>query len=200
MKGMISPQDILKTRSWVRLLNEFYSRSPSGDVAGPVYTEYAIGSYFACTCTTPARFEPFGSESGAFTTKKAARASAAMEAIPFLMEQDLMDSEGQDLRTTEKRSAKLEAISNGSSSYAQKVNELSPILGLWPPQYRIFPNPDAPAGNILSGAAYFQDNPLLSSPVGTINNVYGKKHAKEQCARAVYKVLMHIAMEKGILE
>ena len=120
-----------------------------------------------------------------------------MEAMQFLTKQGLADSDGKDVRIAKNSKAKLEAISNGSS-YAQKVNELCPLLGLRPPQYRIAPNADAPVVNILSGAAYFPDNPLLPGPVGTIRNIYGKKNAKEECAREVYRVLMHIATEKGI--
>lgn len=197
MKAMTSVQDMLKTRNWVGLLHEYYAHSLSSDVGGPLYTEYAIGSCFACTCTIPARSEPFGSASSPFPNKKAARASAAMEAMQFLTEQGLTDSDGKDVRIARNSKAKLEAISNGSS-YAQKVNELCPLLGLRPPQYRIAPNADAPVVNILSGAAYFPDNPLLPGPVGTIRNIYGKKNAKEECAREVYRVLMQIATEKGI--
>lgn len=143
--------------------------------------------------------EPFGAESVAFPNKKAARRSAAIEAMQFLIEQGLVDSESQDVRIAEKSKAKLEAISNGPSC-TQKVNDLSALLGLQPPQYRIVPNPYALAGNILSGAAYFQDNPLFSGPVGTIRNVYGKKKAKEECAWEVCRVLMQLATEKGIFE
>ncbi|MCJ1348964.1 hypothetical protein MMC31_007197 [Peltigera leucophlebia] len=199
MKGMIGVPNIPKTGDWVRLLHEFYSQSSSSDAAGPVYMEYSIGLCFACTCTIPARPEPFGTKSAAFATKKAARGSAAMEAMKFLMEQGLADSEGQNVRIAEKNKAKLGAILN-EPSCAQKVNDLSALLGLQPPQYRIVPNPHAPAGNILSGAAYFEDNPLLSGPVGTVRNVFGKKKAKEECAREVCGILMQLATEKGIFK
>ena len=199
MKEMTNVHDMLKTRNWVGLLHEFYAKSLNSHVSGPVYTEYAIGSCFACTCTIPPHSESFGSVSSSFPNKKAARANAAMEAMQFLMQQGLADSEGKDVRTAKESKAKLEAISN-VSSYTQKVNEICPLLGLRPPQYRIAPNADAPVVNILSGAAYFPDNPLLSGPVGAIRNVFGKKNAKDECAREVYRVLMHIATEKGIFE
>lgn len=197
MKAMTSVQDRLKTRNWAGLLHEYYARSTSSDVGWPLYTEYAIGSCFACTCTIPARSEPFGSATSPFPNKRAARASAAMEAMQFLTEQGLTDLDRTDVRIAKNSKAMLEAISN-VSSYAKKVNEICPLLGLRQPQYRIAPNVDAPVVNILSGAAYFPDTPLLPGPVGTIRNIYGKKNAREECARKVYKVLMHIVTEKGI--
>ena len=201
MKEMTSEQNNVKTTNWVGLLHDFYTKSSSSDVGGPSYTEYAIGSCFACTCTIPARSEPFGSVFGSFPNKKAARASAAMEAMKFLIEQGLASSEGEDVKIAKRSKEKLEALrESNSSSYAQKINELCPLLGLPQPVYRLAPNPDAPQVNILSGAAYFPDTPLLSGPIGAIRNIYGKKNAKDECAREVYRVLMHIATEKKLFE
>lgn len=201
MKGTASVQTMVNTRNWAGLLHEFYKNTLSSDVGGPVFTEYSIGSSFACTCTIPARSEPFGSVFGSFPNKKAARASAAMEAMEFLIEQGLANSEGKDVRVPKNSKEKLEAIRvSNVSTDAQKVNELCPLLGLPLPFYRFGPSPDAPVGNILSGAAYFPDNPLLSGPVGMVRNVFGKKKAKDECAREVYRVLMNIATEKDLFE
>lgn len=201
MRGTTSVQNMLKTKNWAGLLHEFYNKSLSNDVGGPVYAEYSIGSCFACTCTIPARSEPFGSVLGSFPNKKAARASAAMEAMEFLIEKGQANSEGKDVRNAKKSKEKLEAIrASNVLSYAQKINELCPLLGLPLPLYRIGPSADAPMGNILSGAAYFPDNPLLSGPVGMVRNVFGKKKAKDGCAREVYRVLMHIATEQDLFE
>ena len=201
ISGTTSVQNMLKMKNWAGLLHEFYNKSLSSDVGGPVYTEYSIGSCFACTCTIPARSEPFGSVFCSFPNKKAARASAAMEAVNFLIEQGLANSEGKDVRVGKKSKEKLGAIQvSDVSSFAQKVNELCPLLGLPPPLYRFGSSADAPVGNILSGAAYFPDNPLLSGPVGMVRNIFGKKKAKDECAREVYRVLMHIATEKNLFE
>lgn len=199
MAGMASGQNkMLQTRNWPGLLHEFYTKSFSIDFGGPVYTEYTVGSCFACTCTIPARSEPFGSAFSSFPSKKAARASVAMEAMQFLIDQGLANSEGKDIRTAKKGSKeKLEAILlSNSSSYTQKVHELCPLLGLPQPLYRLASDADGPmVNNILSGAAYFPNSPLplLSGPVGTIRNVFGKKNAKEECARELYTVLIQIA-------
>lgn len=201
IKGTGSAQSMLNTRNWAGLLHEFYNNSFSLDIGGPVFKEYSIGSSFACTCNIPARSEPFGSESDSFPNKKAARASAAMKAMEFLIEQGLANSEGKDVRVAKKSKKKLNAIRlSNLSTDAQKVNELCPLLGLPLPLYRFGPSPDAPVGNILSGAAYFSDNPLISGPVGMFSNAFGKKKAKVECAREVYKVLMQIATEKDLFE
>lgn len=198
MKGTTSEENMVNMRNWAGMLHEFYKNPLSSDVGGPVYTEYSIGSCFACTCTIPARSDPFGSVSGPFPNKKAARASAAMEAMEFLIEQGQANSEGKNVRVAKQSKEKIEAIrASNVSSYAQKVNDLCPLLGLPLPLYRFGPSPDAPVGNILSGAAYFPDNALLSGPVGEFRNLFGKKKAKDECAREVYRVLMKIATEKG---
>lgn len=200
VNGTASIQNLPEKRNWVGLLQDFYANSLSSGVGGPAYTEYTIGPCFRCTCAIPARSEPFGSVSDLFTTKKATRASAAMEAMKFLIKQGLANSEGKYVRILKSR-VKLEAISNILKPYKQKVHELCPLLGLVHPQYRFAPSAHAPAGsNILSGTAYFLDNPLISGPVGSITNVFGKENAKEECAKKVYRVLMQIGTEKDIFE
>ena len=53
---------------------------------------------------------------------------------------------------------------------------------------------------MLSGAAYFLDarHGLLEGGVGEVRNVFGKKNAKEECARGVWEVLRRIARERGV--
>lgn len=183
---------------WASMLYEFYNRSVGTGVNGPVYMEYAVGSFFACTCTIPARPMPFGSTSMQFSSKKGARNNAAMEAMKFLIAEGLATADGKDPSKTEKNTVRLDVILTGTS-YAQRINELCPILGVPLPKYVLAPNPHAPVSNILSGAAYFPPNPLLSGPFGEVRNVFGKKNAKEQCAKELFRVLMEIAKEKNIL-
>lgn len=83
------------------------------------------------------------------------------------------------------------------TSYALKVLKLCSLLQLPQPTYRLAPNPLAPVPNILAGAAYFAEpaihrHPLLVGPVGEVRNVFGKKNAKEECARGVFQVLIKI--------
>lgn len=57
----------------------------TGESVGPIFTEYKVGSLFACTCLISFHSTPFGSESPVYTTKKAARENAAREAMSFLI-------------------------------------------------------------------------------------------------------------------
>lgn len=85
----------------------------------------------------------------------------------------------------------------GDTSYTLKVLKLCSLLQLPQPTYRLATNPLAPVPNILAGAAYFAEpavhrHPLLVGPLGEVRNVYGKKNAKEECAKGVFQVLMKI--------
>ena len=67
----------------------------TADSVGPIFTEYAVGSLFACTCRISLHSTPFGSESVVYTSKKAARASAAREAMKFLISFGYATPEGK---------------------------------------------------------------------------------------------------------
>lgn len=41
-------------------------------------------------------------------------------------------------------------------------------------------------------------NPIFPKPLGEVFNVYGKKNAKEDCARGVLEVLMDLARKRGV--
>lgn len=82
------------------------------------------------------------------------------------------------------------------------TSDLAPLLSLPPPLYRLYPTSPA-APNLLSGAAHFTGmdaahHPLLKEPVGEVRNVFGKKNAKEECARGVWEVLRKVAKERGV--
>ncbi len=75
--------------------------------------------------------------------------------------------------------------------------DICPILGLTVPTYRfVATSPSTP--NLLSGAAYFVGQPMFPGPVGEVRNVFGKKSAKEECARGVWQVLRRLARSKGV--
>lgn len=95
-------------------------------------------------------------------------------------------------------------VSFNTSNSLEKTNPLTipttdlyPILGLPPPTYHLVASsPSTP--NLLSGAAYFSGSPLFPGPIGQVRNVFGKKGAKEECARGVWKVLRQVAAERGV--
>lgn len=75
--------------------------------------------------------------------------------------------------------------------------DLCPLLGLPCPIYRFAAaSPSAP--NLLSGTACFPANPILPGQYGEIRNVFGKKNAKEECARGLWEVLREVARGRGV--
>lgn len=63
------------------------------------------------------------------------------------------------------------------------------------PQYRL----QASGSSLYSGSAYFVDEPLLRGPIGEVENIFGKKNAKEESARGVWKVLIALAAQRGVI-
>lgn len=53
--------------------------------------------------------------------------------------------------------------------------------------------------SIYSGSAYFPDEPLLPGPIGEFENIFGKKNAKEESARGVWKELIVLAEMRGLI-
>ena len=171
---------------------------------GPTYIEYALGLSFACTVQIPSHSTTFGSVSDPFPTKKAARSNAAREAVHFLISQDLTNSDG----TPKARNKKIKLgtavridqrgmeVMRGTS-WAQRVADLCPLLNLPTPTYRLTAlAPSAPT--MLSGSACFTGNPILPGNYGEVRNVYGKKNAKEECARGLFEVLKDLARARGV--
>lgn len=82
------------------------------------------------------------------------------------------------------------------STFLITSSDLSAVLGLGAPFYQLTSKPDAPA--IFSGAAHFTSSPLFPKPLGEVRNVYGKKNAKEECARSVLDILEDLAKKRGV--
>ena len=51
---------------------------------------------------------------------------------------------------------------------------------------------------MLSGYATFPKTPHLPTEIGEVRNVFGKKKAKEEIARAVWEVLEILAAERNV--
>lgn len=79
-------------------------------------------------------------------------------------------------------------------SIAQQVADLSRTLGLPPPRYDLAP--DVGTTDHWSGAAHIEDLYVNSGPIGAVQSVYGKKNAKNQCARGVLQYLKTIEDER----
>ncbi|KAL6713947.1 hypothetical protein ACLMJK_008441 [Lecanora helva] len=200
MKEPVKGQDVGK--NWTVLLLEYHNLSTPN--LGPTYHDYALGSAYACTCTIPSLPErPFGSLTDAFPSKKAARGNAAKEAVEYLIESGELNEDGS---TKGRKKAKLGTavrvqgrglVVQKDTTYAQKVNDICPLLGLTAPTYIIRPE-SALAPNMLSGFATFQNAPQLPDEIGEIRNVFGKKKAKEEIARSVWHALEALAAERNV--
>ena len=95
---------------------------------GPTYTDYGVGSHFACTCTIPGNTTVFGGTSNAFPSKKAARVNAAKEALQSLIAAGLVEADGSlkaKKRAKIGTAVKIEDKGIGvtkNTTYAQRVN------------------------------------------------------------------------------
>jgi hypothetical protein len=103
----------------------FNATSPN---QGPVYTDFGVGSLFACACVVPGDSTTYGGTANAFPTKKAARTNAAKEALQNLIAAGLVEQDGS-LKVKKKvklgTAVKIEEKGlgvNKSTSYAQRVN------------------------------------------------------------------------------
>ncbi|KAL8657793.1 MAG: hypothetical protein Q9226_001578 [Calogaya cf. arnoldii] len=203
-------------RNWVGMLLEYHNANdPMHSAPRSIYTEYALGLYFGCTCTIPSINDGtsaplvFGSATDPFRNKKAARNNAAKAAVQYLISLGELNPDGsckakKKVKLGAGPTVKVEAKGievKKDASYANRVNDLAPLLSLTCPTYR-FTVTSAAAPNMFSGAAYFTGDALhllsLQGAIGEVRNVYGKKNAKEECARGVWEVLKGVARERGV--
>ena len=75
--------------------------------------------------------------------------------------------------------------------------ELCSVLCFQPPTYHLQASSPA-TPSMLSGFAKFSNEPLFPDPIGEVRNLFGRKAAKEECARGVWKVLMAEAAKRGV--
>ncbi|OCK84527.1 hypothetical protein K432DRAFT_288747 [Lepidopterella palustris CBS 459.81] len=185
--------------NWIGILQEF--AISVGDPS-PTYTEYQIGNSFSCETEIPERpGHVFGGKSQIFANKKGARFNAAREAVEWLRAEGFFPESGPV------RKKKANGNNPGSStsgegkidttggSYAQKVAALALTLGLLTPEWRFAP-PDPRAPGFCTVAAYFPHSPNHAGPIGEVRHVFGKKAAKEECAKKVLTYLKDLERER----
>ncbi|KAK8204412.1 hypothetical protein M8818_005141 [Zalaria obscura] len=184
---------------WVSILNVSCEKSGS---SLPEYKEYQVGSKFYTLCKLK-QFsgQQFGTSEKLFLSKKAAKASAAREAVLSLRAQGHLPANAQSKKATIPATSIEDSTSPGAQdagpahssdtnslevepSYTASIPPICTLLGLNPPQYAWTPDPQA--AGFISGAAYFkgETHSKLQGPVGEVRRVYGKKNARDQCAKA----------------
>jgi hypothetical protein len=80
--------------------------------------------------------------------------------------------------------------STSTTSYAQQVAALAVILALPTPEWHYTSHPSDPAFHTVS--CFFRGAGPHEGPLGEARNVYGKKKAKEECARLTLQYLNEV--------
>ncbi|KAH7138504.1 hypothetical protein B0J11DRAFT_587860 [Dendryphion nanum] len=164
--------------------------------------------------SSPPDTKTFGTPTTLFPSKKSARQHSAGLAVQHFKDMGLWPDVYSDLggirkkkaSTTEnhngaqspgEKKAKAKAKAEGDApvlvsstdkgSYAMRVTVLAHRLGLTTPEYTLLENPSAPGFH--TATCTFKSSPLFPGPIGQVRHVFGKKKAKEECAREVFGVL-----------
>jgi hypothetical protein len=78
----------------------------------------------------------------------------------------------------------------GKTKFSTMVPELCERLGFEPPSYEL--TKVAENGALYNGYAHFRGDPRIDGPIGEVNNVYGRKDAKEAIAEELVSFLQSI--------
>ncbi|KAF2476145.1 uncharacterized protein BDR25DRAFT_322433 [Lindgomyces ingoldianus] len=186
----------------------------------PIYLEYQHGTQFSCVVTIdnlPNR--AFSSKTDLFSNKKAARQNAAKCAIEYFKSQGLWPDDvtsvggikkkkvvqipPQPLPVTSPSPKKLLNSSSPTSpgpspgpgtSYASQVAQIAISLGLPTPEWRFHedPNASAPPTGFHTLACFFKNGGPHAGPIGETRHIFGRKKAKEECARKTLEYLNQV--------
>lgn len=175
-----------------------FQRSISGPQ--PTYTDYQSGTRFACLLTLEDHPEPFGSLASLFSTKKAARQDAARHAIEHFQSVGTWPDDATAIGGIKKKKKPQQPpppastddmlSSPSSTSFAQQVATLAVSLALPTPEWRFTPHPSDPSFHTVS--CFFRGAGQHEGPIGEVRNVFGKKKAKEECARQTLEYLLDV--------
>jgi hypothetical protein len=130
--------------------------------------------------------------------KKIAAASEDPDIIPLTIPPS-------DLPTTNTATHDAPPLSSSSTSASNpaRTARLSTLLSLGTPEWVFTPSPSAP--DFYSVACFFTSGGPHAGPIGEVRNVFGKKKAKEECARRAVEYLeevyrMRVEAGRGLLE
>ncbi|CAA9966904.1 hypothetical protein PTMSG1_10263 [Pyrenophora teres f. maculata] len=84
--------------------------------------------------------------------------------------------------------------SNSGPTYAYRVATLARDLALPTPEWHFTHHPSDPTFHTVS--CFFKDAGPHAGPIGEVRNVYGKKKAKEECARLTLEYLERVRGER----
>ncbi|KAF1831590.1 hypothetical protein BDW02DRAFT_43748 [Decorospora gaudefroyi] len=168
----------------------------------PTYTDYQSGTRFACLLTIDGQPTPFGSLTTLFPSKKSARQDAARHAVTHFQAQGVWPQDATPVGGIKKAKKTPPPLSDlitcdasqspgkGTTSNAQKVASQAQQLALPTPEWRYTPHESDKDFHTVS--CFFKNGGPHSGPIGTVRNVFGKKKAKEECARLTLEYLVEV--------
>ena len=185
--------EALNAENWVGLLQN-YAQAKKHPL--PIYTEMRTEKTphrFACTLRIeegPLRL--FGSDTTTFAAKGEAKRSAAREAVLWLRSQDLMAPAGSSTKRPKTTPSPEDANNvDPNATIGQKIQTMVAALGFSCPVWEV---EACGPGAYVNMAATFaardvQVEPRLSGRVARVENIFGKKKAKEACGWELLRVL-----------
>jgi hypothetical protein len=181
-----------------------------------LYTDYSLGTRFSCLVTIEgltSHPQPFGSTTALFSSKKAARQHAASCVVDYYKAQGLWPENvaaaggikkkkvvqappaPKARKSSDSASADNTPVSPGGMSYPQQAAQLSTALGLGTPEWRFHPE-DPAAPGFLNASCFFKSGGQHEGPIGEVRNIFGKKRAKEECARLTVEYLQGVKEQR----
>lgn len=156
--------------------------------------------------------QAFSSLDALFGSKKAARQHAAGCAVAHFKAKGLWPQDFSDVGGIKKRkiavvnspspsadsrnsSTASPTTTAGGTSATSQVAALAHLLSLNTPEYRFsYENPSVPDLHTVS--CYFKNGGAHEGPHGQVRNVFGKKKAKEECARLTLQYLNEVKSQR----
>lgn len=200
--------------NWVGKLLEYHQANAINPTAE--YSEIEISPQrFTCSVIIKQKSEPISSVTS-FARKKDAKQFISKLAIDWLISQKFMPSTGAvkfpkapiapqtppakiyhaPLSPLDSTSATVSPRERSTSptSYPSLIPDLCRALGFNVPTYRIVPMVEN--SPLYHGFADFGSDPRILGKVGEFSGIYGKKKAKEVCAREVWYFLKGIERQR----
>jgi len=151
--------------------------------SSPDFQEFRIGTQYSCELTLPSHAGIiFGSRTRALPSKKAARNAAARDAVVWLREDKRIPATDEFISKSPNTSMRSDDVASPTeNSYIQQVEKLCQMLGISSPRYDLKPL----ESDFYHCTAHFENWPGIEPPICEVRNIFGKKSAKRECARAV---------------
>ncbi|CAD6442984.1 595de35d-e164-4649-8e05-f4ded1339401 [Sclerotinia trifoliorum] len=200
--------------NWVGKLLEYHQANAINPTAE--YSEIEVSPQrFTCSVIIKQNSEPISSLTS-FARKKDAKQFISKLAIDWLISQNLMPSTGAvkfpkapvapqtplaktyraPLSPLDSTSATISPRERSTSptSYPGLIPDLCRALGFNVPTYRIVPMVEG--SPVYHGFADFGSDPRILGKIGEFRDIYGKKKAREVCAREVWYFLKDIERQR----